>query len=580
MMGRRGSLGIQALLVIGVISLFLFGLYSYNDVQERLKRSDEKSERLKQQEDSVSAQLQVVYEHKARLEKSLEQETNEHSKTRQNLQQEKQQLENQWSREKASLSDKIDSLTAENKRLSGLHEDLQAEVAKTAEKYRVIEEDKQKTLEQYKQEYMQLKQERDNEVAQSKDRIANLQRRHSNVQNENALSVDQALRFQGRDDAHERGGHNEAGDLMGHRNPNLRHKINAMQPEVPVAEVDESAFQIKKPDDDKAKGYFELKAVNQKHTGEGAAQQDAQRNADQEQQDEPHQVVEPGALHQVVEPGAPHLAGEPVGQHPAGAQEDVQHMQVAPPKVVQKNLNKGGRLGSLQDSAHQVADNVPNVADHVGDSPGLHGDGNQFQVAAPGGHAMNGGRVGGVGGLDDHRAGGGAQNGVLGDHKALGNVGLQNAGLGNHDLNRVHHGGAAVGTHNDGLGGEGHVRRHPGEDVRLGEHGAGRGAEGVQVPQDVHAQGEAAVVQKLEQIAMPHIQHADKPESKDSKRGNNIYDQNDKVNNEKNEEEEEEEGQRDNDKDYEYDKDKDKEPAQKQRDQRGPNVGPVDDTAL
>ena len=60
-MSRRNSPGVQAVVILGVVFLFLYGYYSYHQVQTRLKRSDEKAERLKQQQDSVSAQLQGEY---------------------------------------------------------------------------------------------------------------------------------------------------------------------------------------------------------------------------------------------------------------------------------------------------------------------------------------------------------------------------------------------------------------------------------------------------------------------------------------------------------------------------------------
>jgi len=57
-MSRRSPSGIQAISIAVVVAIVLFGIYSYNDLHGRLRRSEEKGERLKQQQDSVSAQLQ------------------------------------------------------------------------------------------------------------------------------------------------------------------------------------------------------------------------------------------------------------------------------------------------------------------------------------------------------------------------------------------------------------------------------------------------------------------------------------------------------------------------------------------
>ena len=57
-MSRRSGTSLQVLLATAVVGLFVYGLYSHHDIQTRLKKSDEKGERLRQQHDSLSAQLQ------------------------------------------------------------------------------------------------------------------------------------------------------------------------------------------------------------------------------------------------------------------------------------------------------------------------------------------------------------------------------------------------------------------------------------------------------------------------------------------------------------------------------------------
>jgi uncharacterized ion transporter superfamily protein YfcC len=57
-MHRREGSVVRVVIFISVAICFVYGVYLYHDVQTRLKKSDEKSERLRQQHDSVSAQLQ------------------------------------------------------------------------------------------------------------------------------------------------------------------------------------------------------------------------------------------------------------------------------------------------------------------------------------------------------------------------------------------------------------------------------------------------------------------------------------------------------------------------------------------
>lgn len=57
-MTRRGGPGVQVLALVAVAGLSIYGFYSYHTVSSRLKRSEEKNVNLKQQHDSISAQLQ------------------------------------------------------------------------------------------------------------------------------------------------------------------------------------------------------------------------------------------------------------------------------------------------------------------------------------------------------------------------------------------------------------------------------------------------------------------------------------------------------------------------------------------
>ena len=60
-MTRRGGMGLKVVGSVAAGLILIYGLYSYHDVQTRLKRSEEKGERLRQQHDSLSAQLQGKY---------------------------------------------------------------------------------------------------------------------------------------------------------------------------------------------------------------------------------------------------------------------------------------------------------------------------------------------------------------------------------------------------------------------------------------------------------------------------------------------------------------------------------------
>ena len=57
-MSRRNGLGFNMIVVVICGFIVIFGIYSYHDLHTRLRKGDEVAERLRQQHESVSAQLQ------------------------------------------------------------------------------------------------------------------------------------------------------------------------------------------------------------------------------------------------------------------------------------------------------------------------------------------------------------------------------------------------------------------------------------------------------------------------------------------------------------------------------------------
>ena len=57
-MSRRGGPGVQVLAVVAVVGLFMYGFYSYHQLNTHFRKTEEKADHLRQQHDSISAQLQ------------------------------------------------------------------------------------------------------------------------------------------------------------------------------------------------------------------------------------------------------------------------------------------------------------------------------------------------------------------------------------------------------------------------------------------------------------------------------------------------------------------------------------------
>jgi len=168
--------------VLGCGLILIYSLYCYQEVNTKLRRSEEKADRIKQQHDSLSAQLQVVYEHKSRIEKSLQQEKFDHRKTKTEMLSQKAESETRFYNEKQELLNRVSSINQEHKMLQSQHEDLQTELTKLQEKHVKLQEDHDVVQTQHNSEYQQLKQEKENEVASLKDEVANLNRKNNDLQ--------------------------------------------------------------------------------------------------------------------------------------------------------------------------------------------------------------------------------------------------------------------------------------------------------------------------------------------------------------------------------------------------------------
>ena len=60
-MPRRGLPGVQIVVLIAVVLLFVYGYYSFNELKSTLKKSEETVKRVKLEEENLSAQLQGDY---------------------------------------------------------------------------------------------------------------------------------------------------------------------------------------------------------------------------------------------------------------------------------------------------------------------------------------------------------------------------------------------------------------------------------------------------------------------------------------------------------------------------------------
>ncbi|XP_062408992.1 Golgi integral membrane protein 4-like [Sardina pilchardus] len=99
---RRQRKIFQSLLAITVIFGMIYGGMVSYEMHKQLKRTEALALKYQQHQESLSAQLQVVYEHRSRLEKSLQKERGDHKKSKEDYLVYKLEAQQSLNKEKAS----------------------------------------------------------------------------------------------------------------------------------------------------------------------------------------------------------------------------------------------------------------------------------------------------------------------------------------------------------------------------------------------------------------------------------------------------------------------------------------------
>ncbi|KAG8224489.1 hypothetical protein J437_LFUL003212 [Ladona fulva] len=125
----RGSKS-RIFLYVGTVFLFGVAVCIIHETQVQLNESRKTAEKCQQQQESLSAQLQVIFEYKLRLEKSLQEEKALHRKTRQELESQVDTEKQVREKDRIESVNKFTSLQQQYKILQGQHEDLTEECNK------------------------------------------------------------------------------------------------------------------------------------------------------------------------------------------------------------------------------------------------------------------------------------------------------------------------------------------------------------------------------------------------------------------------------------------------------------------
>ncbi|XP_067851455.1 Golgi integral membrane protein 4a isoform X2 [Heptranchias perlo] len=174
MCSRRQKKIFQTLFFLTIVFGFLYGLLLYYEMHNQLKKAETLALKYQQHQEALSAQLQVVYEHRSRLEKSLQKERNEHKKAKEDYLVYKLEAQESLNKEKQDSSNRYSALSVQHKMLKNQHEDLRKQYTDLHGEHQRLGEDHSRAMNEHSRRYLSLQQEKEQEIAKLKENIYNL----------------------------------------------------------------------------------------------------------------------------------------------------------------------------------------------------------------------------------------------------------------------------------------------------------------------------------------------------------------------------------------------------------------------
>uniref|UniRef100_A0A8C2KUJ5 Golgi integral membrane protein 4b n=1 Tax=Cyprinus carpio TaxID=7962 RepID=A0A8C2KUJ5_CYPCA len=151
------------------------------EMHKELKKTEATALKYQQHQESLSAQLQVVYEHHSKLEKSLQKERLEHKKAEEDLLVFKRESQKALNKEKQESTYRLNALQTEHQILKSQHEDLKMQYYELQEKHQNQGQDHERALDEHRLEIDNLQREKEVEISRLKENMYNLQAENSQL---------------------------------------------------------------------------------------------------------------------------------------------------------------------------------------------------------------------------------------------------------------------------------------------------------------------------------------------------------------------------------------------------------------
>ncbi|XP_028832917.1 Golgi integral membrane protein 4-like [Denticeps clupeoides] len=172
---RRQKKLLHSLLLLTVLCGTVYALVVSYEMRKQLKKAETVALKYQQHQESLSAQLQVVYEHRSRLEKSLQKERLDHKKAKEDFLVHKLESEQTLNKEKQESISRFHGLHAQHQILKSQHEELKEQYYDLQEKHRNQGEDHERLEDEHKMQMDNLSRTKEVEISRLKENVYNLQ---------------------------------------------------------------------------------------------------------------------------------------------------------------------------------------------------------------------------------------------------------------------------------------------------------------------------------------------------------------------------------------------------------------------
>ncbi|KAJ4935725.1 hypothetical protein JOQ06_017253 [Pogonophryne albipinna] len=178
---RRQRRIFQCLLLLTVVCGMMYGGMMSYEMHRQLKRTEATALKYQQHQESLSAQLQVVYEHRSRLEKSLQKERLDHKKAKEDYLVYKLDTQQSLNKEKQEFNGRFNSLHVQHQMLKNQHDDLKKQYYGLQQQHQDEGDDHNRLLDEHKDHYDKLNQAKEGEITHLKDNVYNLREENKHL---------------------------------------------------------------------------------------------------------------------------------------------------------------------------------------------------------------------------------------------------------------------------------------------------------------------------------------------------------------------------------------------------------------